>query len=109
MQKLQITGGPVLHGDVRISGAKNAALPILFATILAEEPLTLDNIPHLNDITTTIALLNRLGIKSQTEGNRVEIDARHIDQFEAPYELVKTMRASVLCLGPLLEIGRAHV
>jgi len=110
MQKLQISGGHVLHGDVRISGAKNAALPILFATILAEEPITLTNIPHLHDISTTLALLSRLGLRSQVEGNRVEIDARYIDHFEAPYELVKTMRASVLCLGPLLaRFGQADV
>lgn len=110
MQKLQITGGPVLNGEVRISGAKNAALPILFATILAEEPLTLENIPHLNDISTTLALLNRLGVRSDIQGDRVAIDARHIEQFEAPYELVKTMRASVLCLGPLLaRFGQADV
>ncbi len=110
MQKLHISGGHALNGEVRISGAKNAALPILFATILAEEPLVLSNVPHLNDISTTIALLNKLGIKSHIDGDRVEIDARQIDHFEAPYELVKTMRASVLCLGPLLaRFGQADV
>ncbi|NQD39035.1 UDP-N-acetylglucosamine 1-carboxyvinyltransferase [Permianibacter sp. IMCC34836] len=111
MQKLLIDGGIPLHGDVRISGAKNAALPILFATILADAEVTLANVPHLNDITTTIALLSRLGLKiTVDEKMTVTVDGRHIDHFEAPYELVKTMRASVLCLGPLLaRFGQADV
>jgi len=111
MQKLLIEGGVPLHGNVRISGAKNAALPILFATILADGEVTLANVPHLNDITTTIALLSRLGLKiSVDETMTVTVDGRHIDHFEAPYDLVKTMRASVLCLGPLLaRFGQADV
>ena len=111
MQKLVINGGVPLHGDVRISGAKNAALPILFATILADGEVELSNVPHLNDITTTIALLSRLGLKiTVDEQMRVMVDGRTIDHFEAPYELVKTMRASVLCLGPLLaRFGQADV
>jgi UDP-N-acetylglucosamine 1-carboxyvinyltransferase len=111
MQKLLIEGGVPLHGDVRISGAKNAALPILFATILADGDVTLANVPHLNDITTTIALLSRLGLKiTVDEKMTVTVDGRYIDHFEAPYDLVKTMRASVLCLGPLLaRFGQADV
>lgn len=111
MQKLVINGGIPLQGDVRISGAKNAALPILFSTILVDGIVTLSNVPHLNDITTTIALLGRLGVDITVhEDMRVEVDARGINHFEAPYDLVKTMRASVLCLGPLLaRFGRADV
>ena len=111
MQKLLIEGGVPVHGDVRISGAKNAALPILFATILADGEVTLANVPHLNDITTTIALLSRLGLRiTVDEQMTVTVDGRHIDHFEAPYDLVKTMRASVLCLGPLLaRFGQADV
>lgn len=111
MQKLIIEGGVPLHGDVRISGAKNAALPILFSAILADGVLNLTNVPHLNDITTTMALLGRLGLViTVNEDMSVQIDGRAIDHFEAPYELVKTMRASVLCLGPLLaRFGQADV
>ena len=111
MDKLIITGGEALSGDVRISGAKNAALPILAATLLAEEPMVVGNVPHLRDITTTMELLGRMGVEfTVDEKMRVEVDARRIDNPFAPYELVKTMRASILVLGPLLaRCGHADV
>ena len=111
MDKLQITGGNRLDGSIRISGAKNAALPILMATLLAEGPTTIGNVPHLNDVTTTLELLGVMG-NSMTLGENmtVEIDTSTIKTFEAPYDLVKTMRASILVLGPLLtRFGRADV
>ncbi|MBK7115150.1 MAG: UDP-N-acetylglucosamine 1-carboxyvinyltransferase [Proteobacteria bacterium] len=111
MDKLQITGGKPLHGDVRISGAKNAALPILAASLLASEPVSIGNVPHLRDVTTMIELLGRMGV-SVTVGERmrVEVDTRGIREFVAPYELVKTMRAAILVLGPLLaRFGQADV
>src|SRR5688572_7709355 len=111
MVKLQITGGNRLDGEVRISGAKNAALPILAATLLAEEPVSVGNVPHLHDVTTMIQLLGRMGVKVTVgERQRVEVDPRAIREFVAPYELVKTMRASILVLGPLLaRFGEADV
>lgn len=111
MEALLINGGKRLEGEVRISGAKNAALPILAATLLADEPVRLRNIPHLNDVTTTIELLGRLGVSvTIDEKMSVEVDSTTITQFEAPYDLVKTMRASILVLGPLLaRHGRADV
>ncbi|MEN8213255.1 MAG: UDP-N-acetylglucosamine 1-carboxyvinyltransferase [Pseudomonadota bacterium] len=111
MDKLLITGGNSLSGDVRISGAKNAALPILAATLLAEEPVTVGNVPHLQDVTTTIALLGHMGAQITVDDQmKVEVDARHISSYEAPYELVKTMRASILVLGPTLaRFGEAIV
>ncbi len=111
MDKLIITGGKALSGDVRISGAKNAALPILAATLLATEPMTIGNIPHLRDITTTMELLGRMGVElTVDEKMRVEVDAGNLDKPFAPYELVKTMRASILVLGPLLaRCGQADV
>jgi UDP-N-acetylglucosamine 1-carboxyvinyltransferase len=111
MDKLQITGGKPLTGDVRISGAKNAALPILAASLLASEPVSIGNVPHLRDVTTMIELLGRMGV-SVTVGERmrVEVDTRGIREFVAPYELVKTMRAAILVLGPLLaRFGQADV
>jgi UDP-N-acetylglucosamine 1-carboxyvinyltransferase len=111
MDKLQITGGNKLDGSIRISGAKNAALPILMATLLAEGPTTIGNVPHLNDVTTTLELLGVMG-NSMTLGENmtVEIDTSTIKTFEAPYELVRTMRASILVLGPLLaRFGEADV
>lgn len=111
MDKLQLTGGNRLDGSIRISGAKNAALPILMATLLAEGPSTIGNVPHLNDVTTTLELLGVMGT-SMTLGENmtVEIDASTIKTFEAPYDLVKTMRASILVLGPLLtRFGQADV
>lgn len=111
MDRLEITGGERLSGEVRISGAKNSALPILAAALLAEEPVVLENVPHLNDVTTTLNLLRRMGVEIIChDGVRLEIDAANISNFLAPYELVKTMRASVLVLGPLLSrFGRADV
>lgn len=111
MDKLLITGGNRLSGELRISGAKNAALPILAATLLSSEPVSLGNIPHLRDITTTLELLGRMGVRlSVDEKMNIEADAGTIQNFEAPYELVRTMRASILVLGPLLaRFGEAHV
>jgi UDP-N-acetylglucosamine 1-carboxyvinyltransferase len=111
MDKLLITGGQRLSGDVRISGAKNAALPILAATLLAEEPVTVGNVPHLQDVTTTIRLLGHMGAQITVDDRmQVEIDASSITSCEAPYELVKTMRASILVLGPTLSrFGEAIV
>ena len=111
MDKLIITGGAALNGEIRISGAKNAALPILAATILSEAPVSIGNIPHLHDITTTMELLGRMGIQLVVdEKMNIEVDSSFIDNFEAPYELVSTMRASILVLGPLLtRFGEAHV
>ena len=111
MDKLIITGGKSLAGDVRISGAKNAALPILAATLLAEDPMIIGNIPHLRDITTTMELLGRMGVDlTLDEKMDVEVDAGRLDKPFAPYELVKTMRASILVLGPLLaRCGQADV
>ncbi len=98
-----ITGGAALSGQVRISGAKNAALPILAATLLADGTVTLGNIPHLRDITTTMELLGRMGVELVVdERMNVTVDASGVRDFVAPYELVKTMRASILVLGPLL-------
>ncbi len=103
MDKLQITGCGALSGEIKISGAKNAALPILMSTLLAKESTSVGNIPHLNDVTTTIELLGRLGVQiTIDEKLNVEVNNAEVDQFIAPYELVKTMRASILVLGPLL-------
>src|ERR1700742_3285430 len=111
MEQLQITGGVPLEGEVRISGAKNATLPILAAGLLASEPVTICNVPHLKDVTTTIELLGRMGVSvTIAEGLRIEVDASTLRECFAPYELVKTMRASILVLGPLVaRFGRADV
>jgi UDP-N-acetylglucosamine 1-carboxyvinyltransferase len=111
MAKIIINGGEVLQGEVQISGAKNAVLPILCATILADEPVTLSNVPHLHDVTTTISLLGALGAKITVDDHQtLHIDPRSVNQTVAPYELVKTMRASILVLGPLLaKFGHAEV
>lgn len=111
MDKLLIKGGVQLSGELRISGAKNSALPIMAATLLADQPVNLGNIPHLHDITTTMELLGRMGVQLMVdEKMNIEIDSRSITNFEAPYELVRTMRASILVLGPLLSrFGEAHV
>ena len=104
MDKLIITGGAPLNGEIRISGAKNAALPILAATLLSDGPMTIGNIPHLHDVTTTMELLGRMGVNLVVdETMNIEVDASSIREFYAPYELVKTMRASILVLGPLLS------
>jgi UDP-N-acetylglucosamine 1-carboxyvinyltransferase len=111
MDKLLITGGANLQGEIRISGAKNAALPIIASTLLADEPVNIVNIPHLHDITTTMELLGRMGVQiTMNEKMGVEVDSSTINQYVAPYELVKTMRASILVLGPLLaRFGEAEV
>ena len=111
MDKLVITGGNRLQGEVTISGAKNAALPILAATLLASEPVTVRNVPHLKDVTTTITLLQSMGARVTFDDKlNVEVDANALTEYRAPYELVKTMRASILVLGPLLSrFGKADV
>ena len=111
MDKLQITGGVPLEGETRISGAKNATLPILAAALLAEGPVTIGNVPHLHDVTTMIELLARMGVTvTVDERMRIEVDPSSIKECFAPYELVKTMRASILVLGPLVaRYGRADV
>ena len=111
MDKLSITGGKRLNGEIRIAGAKNAALPILAATLLSQEPVTIRNLPHLHDVTTMIELMGRMGV-SLLVGDKlsVEIDAATLDHCIAPYDLVKTMRASILVLGPLVaRFGEAEV
>ena len=103
MDKLLIEGGVTLSGNVTISGAKNAALPILAATLLASEPVRVSNVPHLKDVTTMLSLLQTMGVQATIDDQLdVEIDASDVVRREAPYELVKTMRASILVLGPLL-------
>lgn len=111
MDKLLITGGARLDGEIRVSGAKNAALPIIAATLLTKEPVTVRNLPHLNDITTMIELLACMGVEVVIgEDMSVEVTAGTIRNMTAPYELVKTMRASILVLGPLLaHFGEANV
>jgi len=111
MDKLIITGGAKISGDVPISGAKNAALPILAATLLADGPMLVCNVPHLQDVTTTMELLGAMGVQLVVDERlNIEADPTSIKSFYAPYELVKTMRASILVLGPLLaKYGRAEV
>lgn len=111
MDKLIITGGKPLKGEIYISGSKNSALPILAATLLTDQPVTIGNLPHLHDITTMIELLGCMGVSVVIdEKMRVEADAGAIRYFTAPYELVKTMRASILVLGPMLgRFGHAQV
>jgi UDP-N-acetylglucosamine 1-carboxyvinyltransferase len=111
MDKLKINGGVRLAGEVRIAGAKNAALPILAASLLANGPMTLGNIPHLHDITTTMELLGHMGAHITVDENmRIRVDSDTLTNFSAPYELVRTMRASILVLGPLLaRFGQANV
>jgi UDP-N-acetylglucosamine 1-carboxyvinyltransferase len=111
MDKHFITGGVPLKGDVKISGAKNSVLPILAGCILADQPVIVKNVPHLNDVTTMMKLLNQMGIRLTIADNlAIEIDARGANHFIAPYDLVRTMRASILVLGPLLtKFGQAKV
>jgi len=111
VDKLIIHGGIPLEGDICISGAKNAALPILAATLLTTEPMVISNVPHLHDITTTMALLGGMGSELMVDEKlNIEVNNRQIRNFFAPYELVKTMRASILVLGPLLSrYGQADV
>ncbi len=111
MDKLLIRGSGALHGEVKISGAKNAALPILAAALLSEDTVTIRNLPHLHDITTMIELLGCMGVElTMGEKLSIEINAADVTEFSAPYALVKTMRASILVLGPMVaRFGRAHV
>ncbi|MDP2247145.1 MAG: UDP-N-acetylglucosamine 1-carboxyvinyltransferase, partial [Nitrosomonadales bacterium] len=111
MDKLVIVGGYPLHGEITISGAKNAALPIICASLLAETPLELSSVPSLRDVSTTYHLLEHMGVKvDASQESRVRLDASNIISHEAPYEMVKTMRASILVLGPLLaRFGHARV
>jgi len=111
MARIQINGGVPLQGEVWISGAKNAVLPILVGSLLGDGPSQISNVPHLQDVTTTMELLGRMGATlSIGERMQIEIDPRSLEHFEAPYELVKTMRASILVLGPLVaRYGRARV
>jgi len=110
MDKFLITGGVKLEGEVRISGAKNAALPLLAATILADSPITITNVPNLKDVNTLVKLIGGLGVTISYENDTVKADTSTLDNQFAPYELVKTMRASILVLGPLLaRYGNAKV
>jgi UDP-N-acetylglucosamine 1-carboxyvinyltransferase len=111
LDKLQIQGGTPLAGEVRISGAKNATLPILAASLLADDPVVIGNVPHLQDVTTTIELLGQMGASvTIDEHMHIEVDPSTVRECFAPYDLVKTMRASILVLGPLVaRFGRADV
>ena len=111
MDKLIISGGIPLQGEIAISGAKNAALPILAATLLTDEPVIISNVPHLHDITTTMGLLGRMGAElTIDEKMNIEVNNKSLTDLFAPYEMVKTMRASILVLGPLLaKFGKADV
>jgi len=111
MDKLVITGGASLNGEVRISGSKNSALPVLAATLLCDEVMKVCNLPHLQDITTMIELLGQMGVELIIDDKlNVEVEANTIKRLDAPYALVKTMRASILVLGPMLaHFGEAHV
>lgn len=110
MDKLVIRGGNPLQGSIQVSGSKNGALPVLFATLLCEEPVTLHNLPRLMDIRTTLRILGDLGVEVQEDGDSVTLHAPDDGPFTAPYDLVRRMRASICCLGPLLaRRGRAHV
>ena len=110
MQKLAIQGGAHLRGEVRISGAKNAALPILCASLLTSDAVQLSNVPDLNDVTTMRKLLRHLGVAIEASDNQVILSAAHIEKLEAPYDMVKTMRAAILVLGPLVtRFGEARV
>ena len=111
MDKLIITGGNALQGDIRISGAKNAVLPIMAATLLADSPVTIRNVPHLHDVTTTMELLGRMGVHlTLNEKMDIVVDASTINSLYAPYDLVRTMRSSILVLGPMLSrFGSADV
>jgi UDP-N-acetylglucosamine 1-carboxyvinyltransferase len=111
MAKIVISGGEALNGDVWISGAKNAVLPILAASLLADGPMSISNVPHLHDVTTTMELLGQMGVSLEIdERMRINIDPRTTSHYFAPYDLVKTMRASILVLGPLVaRFGEADV
>jgi len=110
VDKLRVTGGIPLHGEVAISGAKNAALPILCAALLTEDPLELSNVPMLDDVHTMLRLLRKMGVETEQTADGVRLRAANVTQPQAPYDLVKTMRASILVLGPLVaRFGQARV
>ncbi|MCK9201154.1 MAG: UDP-N-acetylglucosamine 1-carboxyvinyltransferase [Gallionella sp.] len=110
MQKLAIQGGNRLNGEVRISGAKNAALPIMCASLLAADDLILANLPDMHDVATMGKLLQQMGVKIEPDGQTTRFNAAHVDKLEAPYDMVKTMRAAILVLGPLVaRFGEARV
>ena len=110
MDKLKIRGGKALAGEVEISGAKNAALPILAAGLLTADEFIVDNVPQLQDVATTLKLLRQMGVAAERDGATVRLKADAVTHTEAPYEMVKTMRASILVLGPLLaRFGTARV
>ncbi|HXA48551.1 MAG TPA: UDP-N-acetylglucosamine 1-carboxyvinyltransferase [Burkholderiaceae bacterium] len=110
MDKLLITGGNRLSGEIAISGAKNAALPILCASLLTSDTLQLSNVPHLHDVTTIMKLLRQMGVQAEQDDSRMSLNGSQVTHLEAPYELVKTMRASILVLGPLVaRFGEAKV
>jgi UDP-N-acetylglucosamine 1-carboxyvinyltransferase len=110
MQKLAIQGGNRLNGEVRISGAKNAALPIMCASLLTADDLVLGNLPDMHDVATMGKLLQQMGVKIEQDGGTTRFDATHVDKLEAPYDMVKTMRAAILVLGPLVaRFGEARV
>ncbi|HLD73817.1 MAG TPA: UDP-N-acetylglucosamine 1-carboxyvinyltransferase [Bdellovibrionota bacterium] len=110
MDKIIIEGGKPLFGEVFISGAKNSVLPLLFASLLTDEECVFENVPQLKDVTTALTLLKEFGVDAEHHGETIRVRAKSIEKPFAPYELVKTMRASVLALGPLLaRVGRVHV
>ena len=110
MQKLAIQRASRLNGEVRISGAENAALPILCASLLSGDALQLGNVPDMNDVATMCKLLQQMGVKIEADGGQITLSAAHIDKLEAPYDMVKTMRAAILVLGPLVaRFGEARV
>ena len=110
MEKIVITGNGPLRGEVSIAGAKNAALPIIAASLLSAQPLQISNVPGVRDIDTALKLLGLLGCKMERSGTELEIDTSGVDSLYAPYELVKTMRGAILLLGPLLaRFGEADV
>src|SRR3989339_524787 len=106
MDKYLINGGKVLSGEIEISGSKNASLPLLFASILSDEKITINNVPDLKDIQTCCSLLEVLGVSVIREGSTIHLCGKELNSYEAPYELVSTMRASVLVMGPLLFFFR---
>ena len=110
MDKLKICGGSTLSGEIAISGAKNAALPILAASLLTADEFIVDNVPQLQDVATTLKLLRQMGVSAERDGATVRLRANAVTHTEAPYEMVKTMRASILVLGPLVaRFGTARV
>jgi UDP-N-acetylglucosamine 1-carboxyvinyltransferase len=110
MDKLLITGGNRLSGEITIAGAKNAALPILCAGLLTSDTVQLSNVPHLQDVATMLKLLRQMGLRAEQDDHKVTLNGRAVDKLEAPYEMVKTMRASILVLGPLVaRFGEARV